>query len=130
MKLSEAIRLGAMMKPQCSDGAMVSDDGTAVCAIGAGALAVGIAVANAPECYHAVRERFPVLGAAATHPLQGNEPRTVEGVIWNLNDSSGWTREQIADWVETVERAQVAKDGAATLVDSHLVGVGAENIGQ
>jgi hypothetical protein len=35
-------------------------------------------------------------------------------LIFHLNDHHHWTREQIADWVETIERAQEEKIGSGT----------------
>lgn len=36
------------------------------------------------------------------HPVTG-EAHSLRGVIMNLNDGHGWTREQIADWLETLD---------------------------
>ena len=104
MRLSEAIRLGAMWSPQGHTGSM---NGTTRCALAAACDAVGIEpvawhdgmlIANYPE----LQRRFTVLTG---------------DVMWAIvtkNDIRGWTREQIADWVETIEQQQaVAGDQAA-----------------
>lgn len=39
-------------------------------------------------------------------------------VVTSLNDYTGWTREQIADWVASVEPSNAsAESGAAVLVE-------------
>lgn len=103
MNLSEAIRLGAMAHPQCCDGFLWRDGKT--CALGAAYLAAGILhgdKANLGE----VAATFPVM----LNPLQKcpacnrrHVVHNVGDVVSHLNDFHLWTREQIADWVETVE---------------------------
>jgi hypothetical protein len=102
LKLSEAIRLGAMLKPKAIGG--VGND--ASCALRAASDAVGIDAVEI-ECgpcvnYSVLEHRFPVLRAWVMPPY-GGEPAKVEGIIYTLNDCRDWTREQIADWVETIE---------------------------
>lgn len=79
MKLSEAIRLGALLHPQCFDTMVLHNDSGSVvgtCALGAAAEA-------------------------------GFKLHTVDillrSKITRLNDRAGWTRERIADWVESFE---------------------------
>ena len=97
MKLSEAIRLGAMMKPQAFR-ALVTDDGA--CALGAALLAVG--AASQPYS-RAVLDRWPwALTVSANCPSCGCSC-PIFGVITHLNDNHRWTREQIARWVAGIE---------------------------
>jgi predicted nucleic-acid-binding protein len=35
--------------------------------------------------------------------------KSLEHIVWHLNDKHKWTREQIAEWVETIEAQQEAK---------------------
>jgi hypothetical protein len=64
--------------------------------------------------YAALELRFPLLAMPAKYPgsdewsksAENFEPFALCGVIWRLNDVDKWTREQIADWVETIEQAQ------------------------
>ena len=103
MKLSEAIRLGAMNSPQIKGGYM---DGEGRCALSAACDAAGIdpvtvdgrLVVDATK----LEMTFPLLGKR----LDQEPHPSVECVIWSLNDFDGWTREQIADWVETIENQQ------------------------
>jgi hypothetical protein len=82
MRLSEAIRLGALWGPQIR-GAYVSEQGGS-CALGAAIQALSLK----PEFgYAELRRVFPGL----RQPL-------VEAIV-QRNDFLGWTREQIADWL-------------------------------
>jgi hypothetical protein len=112
MKLSEAIRLGAMEGPQGFwSGSVTSDEKR--CAVGAAAWAVGAIKANSRATYEALNHECPLL---CTEIAQSDVPAVVSrelpericgwdvlGVMWRLNDCAKWTREQIADWVETIE---------------------------
>jgi hypothetical protein len=52
-----------------------------------------------------VRAAFPLLSERAVVPASelSGETHSVETVVTVLNDAALWTRERIADWVETVE---------------------------
>jgi hypothetical protein len=113
LKLSEAIRLGSMLKPQGFEGM----SGGTSCAIQAAVEAAG---GDSDFMYSEAEERFPIIKAlpacpvccGAWHQFTGSEM----WALYHLNDHHRWTREQIADWVESVERtheAPVAKDGEA-----------------
>jgi hypothetical protein len=97
MKLSEAIWLGAMMKPQAFR-ALFTDDGA--CALGGALLAVG-AIGGA--ALRSVRNQWPwALTVSADCPNCGRSG-PVFGVITHLNDNHRWPREQIAGWVAWIE---------------------------
>ena len=139
MKLSEAIRLGSMLKPQ---GHGMLSTGRATCALGA-------AHEACPSPQKVWLVTSPLNLSVNTTPYRGEpayvEPGTVERsdvpgpewsvIYWNaacpacaleppatasapamavfrliphLNDDHRWTREQIADWVETIEQQQSA----------------------
>ena len=110
MKLSEAIRLGAMLRPQAL-GATRTVEGS--CALGAALEAVGDAT-----MYMAAASIWPWLRDFQRHPVAGY----MMGIscIRSLNDSFGWTREQIADWVATVEPAIVEAPVAAEPVGQEV----------
>ncbi len=101
MKLSEAIRLGATMKPQ---GFGMDAYGSHSCALTAACDAVGLETSNAGitelnrryAWASSVRPMCP-----ACHEHNGH---LVTGMCAHLNDDHGWTREQIAGWVETLEQ--------------------------
>lgn len=113
MKLSEAIRLGAMLHEQCagmmelrnSDGDVI-----ATCALGS-ARAAGFPIKENRRGYaveHSADESIlcPLRNPDGA-PCRVWDAATIRGlylVIAHLNDVHEWTREQIADWVETVER--------------------------
>lgn len=101
MKLSEAIRLGAMLKPHSSAGP--SYDGTKSCALQAAGDALRLRPPydyRTPYCE--LEDLYPFLSKRVRHPVLGGVG-AVESIIFNLNDSLKWTREQIADWVEGIE---------------------------
>lgn len=106
MKLSEAIRLGAMATRQ-GRGSRSMFSTTAPCALGAARLAADIPMPRDDYQYTALRERWPVLNVRVRHPSCLHDAVVVHlsTAIAALNDYHGWTREQIADWVENVEQA-------------------------
>ena len=96
MKLSEAIRLGAMLKPQGTG----STFGDKTCALGAALEAVGCTDKNSG--WFPVYDIFPIARVSVQRPIDG-ERMLLGTACWSTNDKYGWTREQIADWVETIE---------------------------
>jgi hypothetical protein len=113
VKLSEAMRLGSMLRPQVSGGFM--DQGS--CALGAISDAVGIAAVAGDRPYVnycALRKALPMLDSVvATPECDGVRQRELYEAIYVLNDIHQWTREQIADWVETIEQQQAEKSPTA-----------------
>ena len=106
MRLSEAISLGAMLHPQAFE-MLRSPDGQ-TCALGAALDAVGGPQSSYLDLYC----HWPdMLHLVVTHPVLG--VRTfLEDAIAGLNDRHRWTREAIADWVETIEDAGMAAHAA------------------
>src|SRR5688572_14543061 len=107
MRLSEAIRLGAMLKPQ---GFRALRDGGRTCAYGAAYEAAGVPFEEWRKLPKDVAEArlaevFPII-PTLFHPCPAcglNFWIAAGIVITHLNDTHRWTREQIADWVETIE---------------------------
>ncbi len=98
MKLSEAIRLGAMLKPQSIGGA---SDGETSCALQAACESYG--------------ENYFTSGPSLARRLLPGDLHCPEcsragDAFWViaccLNDYHHWTRERIADWVATIEAQQ------------------------
>ena len=130
MRLSEAIRLGAMMKPQAFGELMTTAEFrtalmgqnirvveiTGTCALGAAMDAVGeLPTASIyemdyeydgesvfPQLAHVVGD-CPVAGCAYEWPAGAGRKKDLDNMIPHLNDEHLWTRERIADWVATVE---------------------------
>lgn len=117
MRLSEAIRLGSMLKPQThgylADVVGVTAYGdvlglrtviTATCAMGAAGDALGLLGINgewkSDTCGPPEWKWMKQDGVLCP---QCGECNTAEETIMRLNDDHGWTREQIADWVATIE---------------------------
>jgi hypothetical protein len=103
MRLSEAIRLGAMLSPQ-TRGAFFKRRGqeVATCALGAAVEATGMEASGGVW-------QWPVLNTVVP-PAElpdrlrgGSHPLRVFEVIIALNDRCGWTRTAIADWIEEFE---------------------------
>ena len=88
MLLSEAIRLGAMLKPQGFGNGSGYAGAPTTCALAAACDATGISE------FDAMASKYP------GHVLNGCVYRN-DGM---LGDGRKWTREEIADWVEQWER--------------------------
>ena len=93
MRLSEAIRLGAMLKPQTTGHYRKAG---ATCALGAAADAAGIK----RDMDNKLFLRFPIL---SIEDCRDGQRMSLYTVIWRLNDDAKLTREQIADHVATIE---------------------------
>lgn len=123
MRLSEAIRLGAMLKPQ-HFGSLRSDDGVATCALGAAEEASG-------ERWQVWYGQHPACLQDTACPACTYVPRfdlNQEPTIAHLNDTHRWTREQIADWVETIEQQAGAQDSGGELIESGSVAPAVETL--
>ena len=115
MTLSEAIRLGSMLGPQIR-GHFVGPDHSS-CALGAAMIAVGYhnRLATRWELKVLLKALFPITTSIVRCPSCGAAVRTrclvgyLAGCIVHLNDAHRWTREQIADWVETIEQASTIR---------------------
>lgn len=122
LKASEYMRLGAMLRHQVR-GELFSPDGGS-CAMGALMEATG----TLPSFRSVPELRLMLFGAAnidsqlktrAMFPLLGTKPKLspspiseleLVGLVWDvwgvcvhLNNICGWTRERIADYLETLE---------------------------
>lgn len=103
MKLSEAIRLGAMLRPQGFGRFFTGNAriGRRSCALGAAGEAAGILNATAAtrkwEDSWELQKRFPILATRVYGT--SSDIHTVQGVIQQMNDD-GMSREEIARWVE------------------------------
>jgi hypothetical protein len=105
MKLSEAIRLGSVMTGQAFNFYYIESAGAAVdtCPLGSALLAVGklheaVLVWQVWPWMQVGTVRCPVDGCAISRiDLSANN------TISHLNDYHRWTREAIAQWVESIE---------------------------
>lgn len=105
MKLSEAIRLGALLGPQGFGQyeSICGPESVARCALGGAYAAAGLSYVD-----HESR-LYKVTQLNSVNPATG-DPSTIGGAIIRLNDEHRWSRERIADWVATVEPAEMAED--------------------
>ncbi len=111
MTLPEAIRLGAKIRPQ-SVGISWHDGKS--CALAAAYEVTGgefLKGAGDPDYFlikNHLNKVWPGLmdhpvdlpSAVSRHEVYGDDPTILSAAIVELNDHHGWTREQIADWVE------------------------------
>jgi hypothetical protein len=117
MRLSEAIKLGAMWSPQAR-GAFFQQRGeeVATCALGAAFLASGMEAS-------AWVQHWPILHvivrpAELPEELQHRPyPMRILEVIVALNDCAGWSRTRISDWVEAFENHHPESSGAGERCD-------------
>lgn len=101
MKLSEAIRLGAMLNPNSTD----TWEG---CAVGAALLAIGQKFTNPMR---QVCEIWPWTDRVLTDTENPMYPYVYDSISVGKKipaqlhalHADGWTRERIADWVATIE---------------------------
>lgn len=96
MKLSEAIRLGAMLKPQAFHGEPNRPES---CAMTAACEAAGIGTGLVSDYI----EEWPWLGDLGGCPVCRHGGRISYVIACCLNDRHKWTRERIADWVAAIE---------------------------
>lgn len=124
MKLSDAIRLGSMLKPQgYGSRSLWSED--ASCVLGAAADAVGMSL-NAMR-YSRLMDRWPVLnGPSRVCPVSdcvswhAVPADCLIKILWHLNDTHKWTRERIADFVASVEPPDPSVTGDAVSETTEL----------
>lgn len=146
MKLSEAIRLGSMIRPQAF-GSIKTHPGSgrraATCALGAGLEAIKARVkvsigrkgqfdtrgkpleGRTVYTWNWPAELRPIVYALAEYPcLCGiSHPSLtahVQTIIPHLNDVHRWTRQQIADWVEMVEAKHHERQALRAQLDQSL----------
>lgn len=112
MKVSEAIRKGAEQVPGRCTGQFFDydedDNLIAVCALGAAYIGAGGEVRrklyNAWEATEALLPELRNQVFIKDQPQQrldhGHYRRTLEELIYQLNDTDGWTLPKIADYVE------------------------------
>jgi hypothetical protein len=109
VKLSEALRLGSMQVRPTNHGDNVLTvhdvDGRpcAACALGTIAIAAGVEDISILSPDGVSLALFPLLGQDVPSPVGGNPLVPMPTAINYLFEHERWTREQIADWVETIE---------------------------
>lgn len=105
MKLSDAIRLGALLHPQCFG--MLWEQNLnlqlrATCALGAAYHAAGIVRHGCVDVRDA-EATFPIMAREVECPGGCGRVENCGDTVAHLNDDHRWSREQIADWVATIE---------------------------
>ena len=114
MRLSDAIRLGSMLRPQAF-GEFFNGGGS--CALGAASEAAGLRLTTSGP-YADLADVFPILNSQSDCVCHVCQSHCIElgFVVTHLNDDHRWTRQQIADWVATVEPQPVAQPHAEVAV--------------
>ena len=103
MKLSEAIRLGSMIRPQGFYSLM---QGGKSCALGA---AIEATLEAGESKSSTVYKIWPWVYTSQYCPVCIMYLSSTQAIT-HLNDIHRWTRERIADWVETIEPKEVVKE--------------------
>lgn len=119
MRLSDAIRLGAMLKPQAFD----SSRHVGSCVLRAAADAVGIPDSHGVLNYAAIWRHFPQLqqaGPGLVCPACGARECDLLTLLYHLNDHHRWTRERIADYVAALEPAETPDRQTTTSAEGVL----------
>lgn len=145
MLLSEAIRLGAMLRPQ-GTGAYFSEKGYTVgwnsgplfqaivqkqivsCAMGAAAEAAGCQTASGVVDVFRKLWPFALEVVPDLCPACGDQIASIgiTATLVHLNDKHSWPREEIADWVATIEPAEKAEKAekiGETVENTELIAV-------
>lgn len=124
MTLAQAIRAGSLLHRQgtrrlFAECEIDTEDGRTTevltCALGAAYegffyILPDVGLADEEDAYMRLTEAFPELKKDVTYPgvlyspyaRWPKRPPTLESAIIALNDEEDWTREQIADWVESL----------------------------
>ena len=105
-KLSELIREGAKLRPQCTGDFFqpIGGIGLGSCAFGAAYEALGgkASAVNTVDCIDYIQKELDIdltNEYSYSHP-ETEEYHSLDEIIPNLNDDWDWSREQIADWLE------------------------------
>lgn len=124
MELSEAIRIGSEMRPQCYGAMYGFYDHTntlGTCALGAAYEGAGISM-EAWDGDNTFRQKFPIVKRVASCPgckapwMTGT---ILSNIVMHLNDAHRWSRGAIAMWVETIEKARDAETSIANIPYSY-----------
>jgi hypothetical protein len=100
MRLSEAIRLGAMATPRAV-GRFFSKDGA--CALGAALHAIRVKKEGGARQSPKWREWSAWMSAVSVECPACSASQRAWAIIVHLNDVHGWPREEIGRWVATIE---------------------------
>jgi hypothetical protein len=105
-KLSTLIREGAAKRPQVFYQliAPVGDGNYGTCALGAALDAVGYEMFGEDPTSEELVTHIGLELVAVASPAHPGLERPLIDVIINLNDHERWSREQIADWLESIGR--------------------------
>lgn len=57
-----------------------------------------------------ITRHFPILYNVICHPSRNNCWFSLLATIMDLNDFCGWSREEIADWIESIENKEESKN--------------------
>lgn len=126
MKFSEAIRLGAMIRPQAFF-TLFDLETQSSCALGAAAEAIGVLDLTAQNRFiENAKTLVPREWKWAKQTVECPECGTdwvsecflgsdVQGVLVHLNNDHRWTRERIADWVALLEEAHESAQSSAAV---------------
>lgn len=113
LTLSKAIRIGAKKRPQCFKSVFKDVRGLGIHSCVVGAAYEALWDSTFPDSYHAGMNRVSNTNILKVKTLCPSfkchyENDYIIFMLEHLNDVHYWTREQIADWVESIERLTVS----------------------
>ena len=123
MKLSEAILLGSIGSAQGFGNMSMFAESKTKCALGAALVAAGQVPSyqgnviskedHEMNPYSRIRRTWPWVQDKVKHPVKGAYGNVLPALtaIYTLNDSYGWTRPQIAEWVASIEPQEESAEG-------------------
>jgi hypothetical protein len=105
MKLSEAIRAGASVTQPLIERYFIeraqTHEITHACALIAAYVGVEGVIRKFTSIEDWLTQAWPELNRDYQHPIKKDMPaQDLFGIVLNLSDTQGWTREQVADWLE------------------------------
>ena len=105
MRFSEAMRLGAMLRPRQAFWLLHDPSDNSTCAMGAACEAVGIldTIEYGGRYTGKGPQEWRWITMAMLCPACSHFHDQVQALVIHLNNDHRWTRERIADWVEAQE---------------------------
>jgi hypothetical protein len=124
MRLSDAIRLGVMLKPAQAFYVLYDPATGASCALGAAADALGLLDTTRRNAYTVGAKgpdtwRWMQHGSFECPACEGRDD-DAQALIIHLNNDHRWTRERIADWVATIEPPDMSAEPPDTSVSTAI----------
>ena len=107
MRLSDAMRIGAAIRPQCQGGMFRTSSKGIKYSCAVGAIMEGLTGRSDITVDDFLYATFPIFSKKVSCPVNHQTmmvpTASLGAIIIHLNDNHGWTRERIADWIDTID---------------------------